>query len=821
MERKSFAIKIRYSSNPIAMNFIKKPMFLLICVARMFRLTKKSKSDYKAIHLHNEDIKDFKNALYQFSYSRSGFVSAYLNAYRKKLVKPVKSSLPTLQENDPILLCAVKDDLEKIKLQVEHHRKIGVKHFAYIDNMSKDGTFEWLKEQADVSLFVVNETFNATVKDAWRRQVADFLGYNRWYLVLDSDELFMYPSIETKNINSYIDFLESCKINSVLSPMIDMYPKGNLTEKVNSINEILNTYCYFDTDTYYLAKYFSSQWVNGGPRKRVFSNSPQLAKYSLIKLSKEMLIGIHQNYPYKYNFETKGAAAFLLHYKFFYDDIAKYKERAMLGVMNSGGLEYNQYLDALNKNPCTSFYYENSQKLNSSFDLMKINIIDKNFFEKFLGREVLPSTLTTNTGEFGKKERIIARWLADYPQIKQFVKKTYQLISWLMYKKNYNHKTDYSIRVIKDGNNESFWGYYDKTPLSPDGKYILFYSCKCPTNTAPKNNKGISVILQEFNTKKTLLEIPVQTYNWQQGCRVQWLSNDIFIFNDFDAEKNIYIARVWSAVSLSELKSFDKPVQDSYKTEYYFSLNYRRLMSLCPDYGYRTLPMLNTKELTDIANDGIWKVNYNNGETTLLVDMKTVCSIGQSNNISDALHSVNHIMISPDGDKFIFIHRYYVRKKRFDRLFLADSKTGNLKLLSDYGMVSHCFWADNKNVLAYLRSPDGTDAYNKINTDTGNFTKIIGNRLNKLGDGHPNVFGECFVADTYPDKARMQHLFLFNLKTSEEKELGEFFHGLKYSGETRCDLHPRFSPDGKYVFFDSVYSGKRQLYCIAIGEHNA
>ena len=30
--------------------------------------------------------------------------------------------------------------------------------------------------------------------------------------------------------------------------------------------------------------------------------------------------------------------------------------------------------------------------------------------------------------------------------------------------------------------------------------------------------------------------------------------------------------------------------------------------------------------------------------------------------------------------------------------------------------------------------------------------------------------------------------------------------------ETRCDLHPRMSHCNRFVFFDSVFSGKRQLY---------
>jgi Tol biopolymer transport system component len=57
---------------------------------------------------------------------------------------------------------------------------------------------------------------------------------------------------------------------------------------------------------------------------------------------------------------------------------------------------------------------------------------------------------------------------------------------------------------------------------------------------------------------------------------------------------------------------------------------------------------------------------------------------------------------------------------------------------------------------------------------------------------------------------------LCNWKTNEVKKIGEFFHGFNFVGETRCDLHPRLSSDGKTVFFDSVFEGRRRLYCMEL-----
>ena len=62
----------------------------------------------------------------------------------------------------------------------------------------------------------------------------------------------------------------------------------------------------------------------------------------------------------------------------------------------------------------------------------------------------------------------------------------------------------------------------------------------------------------------------------------------------------------------------------------------------------------------------------------------------------------------------------------------------------------------------------------------------------------------------------MKNLFIYNNDTLKLNKLGEFLESFNFYNETRCDLHPRFSFDGKKIFFDSVHSGKRQLYMMEL-----
>lgn len=410
-------------------------------------------------------------------------------------------------------------------------------------------------------------------------------------------------------------------------------------------------------------------------------------------------------------------------------------------------------------------------------------------------------------------ERLAAKYLSKAPGLKKTIKGAYQYANWLLYRKKHQSETAYPLtQVAPDFSGENFFGYYDKSPVCPAGTHILSHRCENPSLSLLGPGAPVELVVQSLESGDILTRASSGAYNWQQGCRAHWLNDDLFIFNDYDASAGAYIARVFSKDRTNEVRRFDFPVQDSYGTDYFLSINYRRLLSLRPDYGYRNRPPMSQEELNDLENDGIWTVDYESGESRLLVTLKQLCQLENKPEFGDALHKVNHVMISPSGKKFIFLHRYYLGKRRFDRLVLADARSGELRLLADHEMVSHCFWADENTILGYLRGPDGQDAYWLIDLASLRFSRVADGAFDSYGDGHPHVHGDWFVSDSYPDKARMQHLRLCNWKTGEIKDVGEFFHGFSYSGETRCDLHPRFSPDGKSVYFDSVCTGVRKLY---------
>lgn len=107
-----------------------------------------------------------------------------------------------------------------------------------------------------------------------------------------------------------------------------------------------------------------------------------------------------------------------------------------------------------------------------------------------------------------------------------------------------------------------------------------------------------------------------------------------------------------------------------------------------------------------------------------------------------------------------------------------------------------------------------------INVEDGRFVIVGRGIFDNIGDGHPSFSpdGKWIITDTYPDRARLQHLLLYNIEDKKLVVLGSFFSPLKFSRPNRVDLHPRWSPDGKFISIDASFERIRRNYILEISK---
>ncbi|WP_025907742.1 glycosyltransferase family 2 protein [Priestia flexa] len=298
-----------------------------------------------------------------------------LNGFTDSHIELIKN---TSHENKgPILISVVKNEINRIKPFITHYRELGVQHFAILDNNSDDGTREWLCQQEDCAVFSTKEAYTTQKRESWINRLLSHYGFNKWYLVVDSDEHFVYPNVENIKINDFINVMTKMGYKRVRSLMLDMYPKDFIQGVENDDNpfDYVLKYNYFDKNNYTIIDNGRGIMVNGGPRKRLFNVDVYLTKYPLFYLTDGDIQGhSHYQYPYKENRKIPCFSA-LLHYKFLGNDLKKYEQRVKEKSFYNGSEEYEKYLELFNSKEKFTFYHESSLEYKGSASLLEVDII--------------------------------------------------------------------------------------------------------------------------------------------------------------------------------------------------------------------------------------------------------------------------------------------------------------------------------------------------------------------------------------------------------------------------------------------------------------
>ena len=423
-------------------------------------------------------------------------------------------------------------------------------------------------------------------------------------------------------------------------------------------------------------------------------------------------------------------------------------------------------------------------------------------------------------------EQKINYQLNKYPGIKRYVKRGYQRTMYALSKKIKSEGD--IIRVSPDEPGEYFFGYYDKSPWDASGRYMLCMKAK-DTWSEPDPLGEAEIVLFDLNLNPNdngYCKVLTKTHTWnvQQGCMAQWMGPDFssrIMFNDLREGKYCSIIK---DVRSGEEKILPLPVytlSNDGKTA--LSLDFSRLHSLRLGYGYAELPE-NTKGVALPDETSIWKMDIESGEVTSLLKYTDFAKFQPRPEMLEAgsVHKVNHLMLSPNSKRFMVLYRWFVGQRKYTRLITCNVDGTDMYVLSDDDMVSHCYWKNDEEIIAFERKKEHGPGFYLMKDKTQEWTHIWPQLSN---DGHPSYCptdNSLVVFDTYPSRSRIQEVKLGrdnDTEGSSVKTIARVFSPFKYDNDTRCDLHPRWSRDGKKVCFDSVFEGHRGLYVINVNDN--
>jgi len=407
-------------------------------------------------------------------------------------------------------------------------------------------------------------------------------------------------------------------------------------------------------------------------------------------------------------------------------------------------------------------------------------------------------------------EAIIYNIIKKNPKLKTIVRDIYQQILYYVPVKKV--KCNYQIKV-RSG---FFFGFHDKTPFSRDNKFMLAMKYHTPLRTPlPEDYVEIGYFTGEnFSEFKALSK--TNTYNWQQGCMLQWVGNkNLLAYNAFDGKKNCTEIIDMNGTKIAVLPAAVGAICPS--GEYALSYNFARLAKYAPGYGYATG---NDYELHKNAPEthGLHIINIKTKVMKTLFTIKDIVKLKPDDSMPDSYHYFTHPLFSPCGKRFFFLHRWIKNMNfTFTRLITCDIDKINPYILPASGMVSHIGWRDDNHILAYCHVKEG-DHYVLFEDKTDKYEIIGDNCFNS--DGHPSfspVDINWLLTDTYPDRFKLSFLILFNMQDRKRYNIARLKQPIQYREELRCDLHPRWSRNGRILCFDSAHTGNRALCTIDMG----
>jgi hypothetical protein len=297
--------------------------------------------------------------------------------------------LPDLAPEAIVLVACVRDEMIRIAQFLDHYRRIGVDHFAIVDNGSEDGTAEWLEQQTDVSLYRTSQSFAAAGCGwAWVETLLDRHAAGRWCLVADADELLVYPGYPDRGLRDVIAYHAARGFSAMASVMLDMYA-ATLCPPKEAVGSLLDLCPYHDSDGIRVACRVlldrAQDRLVGGFRQRVLGTRVILNKVALfhnrpgvrLSLSNHAIIGAR----------CSNLRAVHLHFKY----LADFRERVAVEMARgehwNGASEYHSYARALGDHKTLDVLYAGSRRWAGVQPLIDCGIMRTSArFQRFVSR---------------------------------------------------------------------------------------------------------------------------------------------------------------------------------------------------------------------------------------------------------------------------------------------------------------------------------------------------------------------------------------------------------------------------------------------------
>lgn len=427
--------------------------------------------------------------------------------------------------------------------------------------------------------------------------------------------------------------------------------------------------------------------------------------------------------------------------------------------------------------------------------------------------------------------------------------------------------TKYLSKVFETPSTDysEWFGYYNYDTLNSDQTKML---CNRSIVDGVSPQKGMEIELGYYS-------IPFgewhhigtsDSWNWQQGAMLQWLpgegNEDLVIYN---TSKEGRLISVIHNTRTGDNRELSWPIYGITPDGMHsISLEFERSY-WCRAYHYPSV--INERMNGRVyEGDGIFDIDCKNNSRRRIISIHDIIQTDYRPEFQSYKHWVEHIMISPTGKRFCFLHRFSPENdvlKYYTRLMIANIDGTDLISVPGWDKYywSHFGWKDDDTFVIYTRI---NGKYNDVGSLvdvlkhkpiqglrkkflvslSARLPYMLGRKLSGIGkyyqvyslntenqavlvdkiesslfdiDGHPSFTGNgrYMITDSYPDGNGYQRLILYGLESRKGAILARLFANYK-GNPASCDLHPKLCKNNDYLVIDTAFNQKHHMIVFKI-----
>jgi len=256
----------------------------------------------------------------------------------------------------PVMLVAVARNERVLAPHfLQHYRALGVRAFTFVDNLSDDGTREYLAAQPDVLLYSADTEYkHSHFGVSWQQAVLGAHALGQWVVLADLDEFLVYPGCETVPIERWIGSLEAAGHDAARVLMVDMYPAGDLDSADFSQQAPFDAAPCFDREPLLPWALGSGSYSNGPTylsalRHRLIPDSaPNLYTSQKIAVFKyQPWVRLSEGLHYASNLQVAPEPVWFAHFKYHAGFRRKVRTEVARKQHFNGAEEYRKYAEML------------------------------------------------------------------------------------------------------------------------------------------------------------------------------------------------------------------------------------------------------------------------------------------------------------------------------------------------------------------------------------------------------------------------------------------------------------------------------------------